>query len=200
MVSSKEMRANVTCLLSTFSIFGFHFAIVYTRIFGTLSEELLERTDGHLVKLTPCCRGASVVQAECETGPEGSQSQLMAQTSLLSVHSWTLFDFSFASLFYTHWVVLFISLSLSLSLSVSDTHTQTHGPRTKKEESKTRLIFLEILLDGGVILPVQEMCKMITVDKDRLCVLDLTFILAFFFTESQHLVSFSAFHVLKASS
>ena len=94
----------------------------------------------------------------------------------------------------------FVHLSLSLSLSVSDTHTQTHGPRTKKEESKTRLIFLEILLDGGVILPVQEMCKMITVDKDRLCVLDLTFILAFFFTESQHLVSFSAFHVLKASS
>ena len=134
------------------------------------------------------------------SGPEGSQSRLMAQASLLSFHSWTLFDFSFASLFYTHWVVSFIFLSLSLSLSLSDTHTQTHGPRTKKEESKTRLIFLEILLEGSVILPVQEMCKMITVHKDRLCVLDVTFISAFFFTESQRLVSFSAFHVLKASS
>ena len=91
----------------------------------------------------------------------------MAQTSLLNFHSWTLFDFSFASLFYTHWVVLFLSLSLSLSLS--DTHNQTHSPRTKKEESETRLIFLEILLDGGVIRPVQEMCEMITVDEDRLC-------------------------------
>ena len=57
----------------------------------------------------------------------------------------------------------------SLSLSLSDTHTQTHRPRTKKEESETRLIFLEILLDGGVIRPVQEMCEMITVDEDRLC-------------------------------
>ena len=56
------------------------------------------------------------------------------------------------------------------------------------------------MLDGSVILPAQEMCKMITVYKDRLCVLEVTFILAFFFTESQHLVSFSAFHVLKASS
>ena len=135
MVSSTEMRANVTCWLSTFSFFGFHFAIVYMRIFGTLSEELLERTDGHLVKLTPCCRGASVVQAECETGPEGSQSWLMAQTSLLSFHSWTLFDFSFASLFYTHWVVLFISLSLSLSLSL--THILKHtGQELKRKKAK----------------------------------------------------------------
>ena len=61
MVSSKKMRANVTCWLATFSFFGFHFAIVYTRIFGTLSEELLERTDGHLVNLTPRFRGATVV-------------------------------------------------------------------------------------------------------------------------------------------
>lgn len=87
------------------------------------------------------------------------------------------------------------------SFSLSLTHIlKQNGPRTKKEESKTRLIFLEIMLDGGVILPVQEMCKKITVYKDRLCVLDVTFVLAFFFTESQHLVSFSAFHVLKASS
>ena len=198
MVSSKEMRANVTCWLSTFSFFGFHFAIVYMRIFGTLSEELLERTDGHLVNLTPRCRGASVVQAEWETqAQKGHRAGWWhKQASSMSTPGPSL-TFPLHRCFTP---IGWFCSSLSLSLSVSDTHTQTHGPRTKKEESKTRLIFLEILLDGGVILPVQEMCKMITVDKDRLCVLDLTFILAFFFTESQHLVSFSAFHVLKASS
>ena len=66
-VSNKEMRENATCLLSTFSFFGFHFAIFYTSIFGTLSEELLERTDGNLVNYPPHCRGADVVQAEWET-------------------------------------------------------------------------------------------------------------------------------------
>lgn len=117
--------------LCTFSSFGFPFAIYQNRIFLALSEELSGRTDGHPINYPPlqrCQCGTRRVRNRLRGGTElAGGTNKPPETPLLI----SLFDFSFAPLFYTHGVV-----SLT-SLSVSRTHIHRHtGTELKREKTK----------------------------------------------------------------